>query len=233
MEKGKKVISIIIFFITTILVSLMFIQFRTVETTNSMGIESMREEELREEILAWKTKYTEIEERIQSNNEKIQEYAEIIQNNQQSSELLDAELKEYEMLIGKTEVIGNGVVITLTDNSIMYYKAVNLLYLVNTLKEAGAEAISIDGQRITNASEIVYINNKYILVNGTRISSPYVFKVIGNQQELVDELNFPDVGYVQDYKQRGYTIDIRTEENITVEAYNGEISIEHIKEEEK
>lgn len=232
MEKGKKVISIIVFFITTILVALMFIQFRTVETTNSMGIESMREEELREEILAWKTKYTEIEEKLQSNNEKIKEYAEIIQNNQQSSELLDAELKEYEMLIGKTEVVGDGVIITLTDNSIMYYKAVNLLYLVNTLKEASAEAISINGQRITNASEIVYINNKYILVNGERISSPYVFKVIGNQQELVDELNFPDVGYVQDYKNRGYTIDMRTESNITIEAYNGEISIEHIKEEE-
>ena len=35
-----------------------------------MGIESMREEELRDEILAWKTKYTEIEERIKLNNEK-------------------------------------------------------------------------------------------------------------------------------------------------------------------
>ena len=46
MEKGKITISIVVFFISVMLVSLIFIQFRTVEETNSMGIESMREDEL-------------------------------------------------------------------------------------------------------------------------------------------------------------------------------------------
>ena len=57
MEKGKVVISSVIFIITVVLVSLIFIQFRTVEETNIMGIESMREDELRQEVLDWKTKY--------------------------------------------------------------------------------------------------------------------------------------------------------------------------------
>lgn len=232
MGNGKKVITVVVFFISMILVSLMFIQFRTVETTNSMGLEIMREEELRQEIIAWKTKQEEIEQKLVSNKEKIEEYKNIIQNNQQSSELLEAELKEYEMLIGKTRVTGDGVIITLTDNSIMYYKALNLLYLVNTLKDASAEAISINGHRIVNNSEIVYINNKYILVNGERISSPYVVKAIGDQEKLVNELNFSDVGYIQDYKQRGYTIEMKEESNIIIEAYNGEILLEHLKEEE-
>lgn len=70
MEKGKITISIVVFFISVMLVSLIFIQFRTVEETNSMGIESMREDELRQEILEWKTKYNEVGEKVESNNQK-------------------------------------------------------------------------------------------------------------------------------------------------------------------
>ena len=110
MEKGKVVISSVIFLITVVLVSLIFIQFRTVEETNMMGIESMREDELRQEVLDWKNKYNEIDEKLKSNNAKIEEYTKTIRNNEQSSQLLDAELNEYNMLVGKTNVTGDGAI---------------------------------------------------------------------------------------------------------------------------
>ena len=230
MEKGKVVISIVIFFIALMLVSLMFIQFRTVEESNLLGIETMREEELRQEILEWKTKYNEIDEKLKSNNEKIQEYTDIIQNNKQSSELLDTELKEYNMLVGKTNVVGDGVVLKLIDTNEVSYSAGNLVYLVNELKYAGAEAISINNQRIINMTDIVSINEKYILVNGERILSPYEVKVIGNQQQLEQILNFPNSGFIDDYKNKGYTIEMRMQSNITVPAYNQQIDLKYIKE---
>ena len=65
MEKGKVTISVVIFFITAMLVSLMFIQFRTVEETNSLGIEDMREDELRQEMIRWKTQFEEIDSKLQ------------------------------------------------------------------------------------------------------------------------------------------------------------------------
>ena len=141
MEKGKITISIVVFFISMMLVSLMFIQFRTVEETNSLGIEEMREDELRQEILNWKAKYNDVNQQLKSNNEKIDEYTNIIQNNQEASTLLDKELKEYDMLVGKTNVFGEGVEITLTDNEFFTYSASNLICLVNELRYAGAEAI--------------------------------------------------------------------------------------------
>ena len=119
MEKGKITISIVVFFITTMLVSLIFIQFRTVEETNQLGIESMREDELRQQILYWKTKYNEVNEKTENNNEKIEEYNKIIENNQESSELLDKELNEYNMLGGKTDVVGEGIILKLIDNQEM------------------------------------------------------------------------------------------------------------------
>ena len=71
MEKGKVVISSVVFLITVVLVSLIFIQFRTVEETNMMGIESMREDELRQEVLDWKNKYNEIDEKLKIKEQEL------------------------------------------------------------------------------------------------------------------------------------------------------------------
>ena len=231
MEKGKITISIVIFFITTMLVSLIFIQFRTVEETNSMGIESMREDELRQEILNWKTKFNEIDEKVKSNNQKIEDYSKIIQNNQESSALLDEELKEYDMLVGKTNVTGNGIVLKLTDNQDCSYTSSNLVYLINELKYAGAEAISINNQRIINTTDIVGINsNQYILVNGERIVGPYEIKAIGNKDEFEKIINFPKEGFVPYYKAKGYTIEMSYEDNIKINGYDKQITLKYLKE---
>lgn len=230
MEKGKITISIVVFFISMMLVSLMFIQFRTVEETNSLGIEEMREDELRQEILNWKAKYNDVNQQLKSNNEKIDEYTNIIQNNQQASTVLDKELKEYDMLVGKTNVFGEGVEIILTDNEFFTYSASNLISLINELRYAGAEAISINDQRIINTTEIVSINSRYILVNGERVSSPYTIKAIGNQNDLNKTLNFPNEGIIPAYKTRGYTIEMNTKSDITIKAYDKEITLKYMQE---
>ena len=232
MEKGKIIISVVIFFITVTLISLMFIQFRTVEESNLLGIETMREEELRQEILEWKTKYTEINEQLQANNEKIEEYTDIITNNKQASDLLDSELNEYNMLVGKTNVIGDGVIIKLIDTLEMSYSASHLVYLINELKYAGAEAISINEKRIINMTDIVSINEQYILVNGERVVSPYEVKAIGDKQRFDEILNFPNSGFIDDYKNKGYTIEINMQSGVKIPAYNQEIELKYIKEAE-
>ncbi len=229
MEKGKITISIVVFFISMMLVSLIFIQFRTVEESNAIGIESMREDELRQEILNWKTKYNEIDEKIKSNNEKIEEYAKTIQNNQQSSELIDKELNEYNMLVGKTDVTGDGIIMKLSDNPELSYTSSNLVYLINELKYSGAEAISINGQRVVNTTDIVGINsNQYILVNGERIVSPYEIKAIGNKDNFEKIINFPNEGFYPYYKSKGYTIEMNYQSNIKINGYNKEITLKYL-----
>ena len=46
------------------LVALIFIQVRTVDESNSMGIESMQEDELRQQVSEWKNKYEEIQSNL-------------------------------------------------------------------------------------------------------------------------------------------------------------------------
>ena len=91
------------------------IQFKTVEEVNEADIENMRETELSERLSTWKTEYEEISEKLIETNSRIAEYNEKIEANEESSELLDKELLQSNILLGNTEVQGEGVVVTLAD----------------------------------------------------------------------------------------------------------------------
>ena len=77
--------------------------------------------------------------------------------------------------------------------------------IVNSLKVAGAEAISINNERIINMSDIVDINLNddewFIKVNGQRILAPYEIKAIGNQTYLESAL-LGNGGYVDELKKQ-------------------------------
>lgn len=233
MDKGKKVISIVVFLITVVLVSLISIQFKTVEETNSIGIETMQEEELRKSIVEWKLKYEEVNNKVEANYGKIGEYTNVIQNNKQASEMLDNELAEYNMLVGKTNVVGEGIVLKLSDSFARTYSSGNLVYLINELKYAGAEAISINGQRIINMTDIVTIQEKYILINGQKINAPYEVKVIGDRSKLKEVLEFPKDGFIDDYRNQGYLIEMTESNEVHIPAYNQEIELKYLKEVEE
>lgn len=237
LKKGKLTMTITIGLICFILCYVMFIQFKTVEETNITQIELMRETELREKISLWKERYEEINEELEDTQTKINEYKEKSESNQEASALLDDELLKAKTLAGLTDVKGNGIVITIkdqeTDNGIV--EAYELLDLVNELKLAGAEAICINDQRITNASEIVNVAitdvDKVILVNTKRISSPYVIKAIGSQQYLESALTTKTVGYLDLHSEKD--IKIERQNNIKILKYTDNIKIKYAQDREE
>ena len=56
-DKANVTMSISILLVSVVLVAVLFIQFKTVEKVNETEIETMRDEELREKISYWKSKY--------------------------------------------------------------------------------------------------------------------------------------------------------------------------------
>ena len=223
MKKEKTMMAIIIGIICIILITVMFAQFKTVEETDITGIETAREAELQTMLSSWKTKYEEIEEKLIETNKKIVEYNEKIQSNGQASELLDEELEQSNLLVGKTNVQGEGIIITLKDNDEKSIEASDLRTLINELKLAGAEAISINDKRIINMTEIVDVNG-VILVNEDRIVSPYIVKAIGNQTYLSSALSLKTSGFIDSNTILGKTVEMTKEKNISIMAYNSKKS---------
>jgi uncharacterized protein YlxW (UPF0749 family) len=82
-----------------------------------------------------------------------------------------------------------GVIVTVNDGEYRRVTSYDLLQLLNQLRSAGAEAISINDQRVVYDTYIVDINNAFIQMSGgdirtEKLSAPYVVKVIGDPTYL-------------------------------------------------
>lgn len=227
MNKEKNIIIVTIGLISLILSCVMFMQFKVVNKTDIAEIESMREDELQEALSEWKEKYEETSAKLQDTEEKINEYKVKSESSEETSKLVEKELEESNIVLGKTDVTGPGIQVILTDNDEKEYAARDLLNIVNELKAAGAEAISINGERIINLTDIVDISNRYILVNSNKISSPYTILAIGDENYLKSALNIKN-GYVDTKQKEGYTISVEGKNNLKINKYAKEINLKYI-----
>ena len=167
--KGRITMIISIGCTAFILSMVIFTQFKTVEETDITAIETMRETELRAELANWKEKYEELEEKIDERNDKIAEYKAELASGADQSNVLENEIKEAESYLGYLNLKGEGITVTLQDNENKSIDYSDLLTLVNELNSAGAEAISVNDERITSRSEITLINNTFIFVNDKKM----------------------------------------------------------------
>ena len=223
-------VAIVMFIVCITLTSVMLMQFKTVEETDITDIKNMREAELRKTLSEWKTKYEETYAQLETTNKKIAEYNEKIEKNEAASELIDKELKQSNVAVGKTDVYGEGVIVTLNDTDEKDIEASDLIKLVNELKYAGAEAISINGVRIMPMTDIVDIDSYIIIKPSQRIVSPYVVKAIGNQTYLVSTLCLKNSGYVDKYNNSGKSVKLEKQRNIKITKYTGNMDIKYMKE---
>lgn len=228
-DKNKIVLSVISAILAVVLISLSVIQFKSVERYQKTDVEGLRDDELKTQIASYQSRYNEAEEQYEDNLNKINEYKQT--SNDNNSTTLDDEVSDAKTLLGLTDVTGKGVVITLTDTDEAQYTSENLRYLVNELKYAGAEAISINENRIVNLTDIVTINESYIVIYGNvRISSPYTVKAIGDTSYLTSTLNMKNSGFVDLMKSSGLDINVVESANISIPKYTKDFSTEYMKE---
>lgn len=232
-NKATLALSIVSGAIALVLIASMFVQFRTVNESKELNIEGLRDDELRTQIASYKSKYEETMEQYNANQNTINEYETAINENKETTELLDEEINQAKSLIGLTNVKGSGVIVTLTDteDALYTYIADDLIMLLNELKYAGAEAISINDNRIINLADIVTLNDGLIILYGNvRLTSPYVVKAIGDPTYLMSTLSIKNSGYIDQMKANGMAIDVKQDNNIEIGAYTGDLDIKYMKE---
>lgn len=120
-------------------------------------------------------------------------------------------------IVGKSAVIGKGLEIIIEETE-SKLTALSFLQIVNDLNSAGAKAISINGQRITNMTDMMDISGTYILINSNPIKAPYIIDVIGNQEKIENTLNYNN-SYITKIKSKGNNVDIYRIKNIKIDEY--------------
>lgn len=157
-----------------------------------------------------------------------------------STQKLDRTLVEQSddaaLAAGLVALKGRGVVVTLddapagdlTEQAIAH--AADLRDIVSLLRGSGAEAISINDERVVATTAIDCIVNT-ILVNETRLSNPFVVRAIGDADKLARLLDDPQV--LQDLHRRvlseGVVFKVESSSEVTVAAYQGTMPGKNIK----
>lgn len=231
-KKASKSLVISIALTAFVLGLTMAIQFKTVTETDIVGIEVMREAELRTELASWKSKYEDATLKIEEDDRKIEEYTQEIEDNNNISELLEREVSEAEIIAGYTDVSGPGIIVTLEDSDKMQITSDDIISLLNELKLAGAEAISINNQRIVSLTDVSNIDYKFIMVNTAkeigraRIESPYIIKAIGNQKYLESAISIK-YGFLDSMKSNEKNANYVLEDNIMISKYDGTLDYKY------
>lgn len=235
-NKEKTIISLIIGSMVFVLTMVIFIQFKTISHTDINALETLQQSELRTEIATIKAQYDETLTKLEETNSMIKDYEESINTDKEASVLLQEELIKSQNLLGKNQVQGEGVIITLTDVEVGKYgkiTAADLIELLNYLKTAGAEAISINDQRIVFNSYVVDITGGFIGVNGRRLVSPYQVKVIGDITYLESGLSQKQYGYIDSKTNQGKSVILEKSSDILINSYNGSLKFKYAKEAEQ
>lgn len=238
---NRKQIAITLGIMCFILSIAIVIQIKTMNDANSTASQTLLDNKLRDEVLRWKEKYDNISEDLKRSEQRLEEVRTVATQNDTSAQAKQEQLKENNILLGLTDVIGDGVVIELQDGTasetdtflgiensskkIVHYS--DLIALVNELNNTGAEAIEINGQRIVNTSAIT-CEGTVIKVNGEKIGSPFVIKAIGSQGLLYGSVT--RIGsYIDVLVSEGVLVNARKEDDITINKYTGVITSKYIK----
>jgi uncharacterized protein YlxW (UPF0749 family) len=142
-----------------------------------------------------------------------------------SQRQLDSSVTKLATVAGATEVTGPGVTITVDDAEGSgsglggVVRDSDLQLLANGLWQAGAEAVSIGGQRLTTLSSIRYAGQA-ITVDYRSLTPPYVVLAIGDPDTLAARLLQTEAGslWVSLRANYGIRFDIETSPEVTLPA---------------
>lgn len=198
----------------------------------SKGVKHVGVENIQEIIQAVEKEKAEIEQLkglLTTYNDQITLY------NQQGDDTelvlqLERRKATLETYLNYTDVAGPGVVVIVDDaareaiegengNNLIVHDS-DISIIVDELREAGAEAISINDTRIVFNSTVIVCVGPTVKINGEQMSSPYVIKAIGNRKHLEAAITAPDsyADYLSDY---GLFVEVNTSISVEIDKYDG------------
>ena len=194
------------------------VQFRTAQDAKG-SLSQQRIEEISDRLLQTEHERDELSEELH----KMQTAA-VSTDNQQDKDLL-----RYRAALVPLE--GEGVIVRMDDSTKPAKAGENpnlyvihdddLLRVVNELRAAGAEAIAINGQRLTGTSEI-RCAGPTLSVNNVRSSAPFEIRAIGDKKSLENALRMRG-GVAETLGVWGIQLDIKASNDVYIPPYRGSI----------
>ncbi|WP_235801750.1 DUF881 domain-containing protein [Ureibacillus manganicus] len=155
-----------------------------------------KDESYREELIKQQERNKELSEELNELNQRIRDYEKSFASNQDEYDVLLQEAEKLRLMLGDIPAVGQGIRITLNDseynpnnsnpNEYIVHES-HIFKVINELKISGAEAITINGQRL-KANSYINCTGPVITIDGKQYPAPFVIEAVGNPEVLISSL---------------------------------------------
>lgn len=196
------------------------VQLRVSSLSESESSQTKITDKLKDEIFRLNDENVKLAEKFQNTTSELDDARNQAAQNDSSSKDTSELIKKYTIVSGKTDVTGQGIIIKYksSDNEAKADMVKDLRDIVNEIKNAGAEAIEINNQRIVGTTAIEMVKNK-IEINDTEVSENFIIKAIGDSNLMYSGLIRPG-GTIENIRESGVSIEINSENTIKINKYN-------------
>ena len=217
---------------------LLMLQFRSVRINQAdIASQPARIEQLLERLTEMETRNAKLSDQLEQAKTDIEKMRNAASESGGIVETMAEQLRRSEVLSGEATVQGPGLVVTLSDsqsaggattneNAFVVHDS-DLLNVINELRSAGAEALSLNGERILATSEIRCAGNT-VSVNNTRYAAPFVIRAIGDPDAMEHALMMRS-GIVDELERFLIEITIEKRENLVIEGTKNNIVFRYAK----
>ncbi|WP_349410416.1 DUF881 domain-containing protein [Pseudalkalibacillus sp. SCS-8] len=219
--RGKYVIYSLVLLVTGFMISFSY-HYAEQERKHPTNDQWKRENQLRSSILSIQKENRSLQKDLEKAQSIVSKMEEKLANQEKKSFNLVEEVKKMRKVVGQVPVKGQGIVVSLEDRS--YIPATenpndyivheeHIRMVIHELYVTGAEAVAINGQRISHTS---YINcvGPVVNVDGIKHPAPFVISAIGDPDILWNSLNLS--GNITDQLVDD-GIEVRMEKEVNIE----------------
>lgn len=194
---------------------------KTSETMNSQHFD--QENLYREELIEQQERNKELSDETNFLQQKIREYEQSFSASEEQYNELVKQAEDLRLLLGDIKGVGQGIRVTLKDgdydptslnpNEYIVHES-HVLRVLNELKISGAEAISINGQRLM-ANSYIKCTGPVITVDGHQYPAPFVIEAIGDSDNLISALQIVG-GVVDQLLADNIIVSVEKEQQLTM-----------------
>lgn len=200
--------------------------------------QAQRTEELQIELGKEQEKNADLFQQLTSAQNDLKQYREEAEDSSDYAKILSQQLQRSELLAGLTAAQGPGIVLTISDSTaqapdanttaekeMLIIHDSDLRLIVTELNAAGAEALSINGERIISTTPIRCVG-PVINVNEHKMAPPYEISAIGDPKTLEAAVNMRG-GLKDVFSAVGIEVSIRTEDKLNLPRYTGLVNFKY------
>lgn len=191
-------------------------QYKSINYNQSIAtLQNKRVDELQTEYIKLQRQKNDLQDRLKELEKENQTYEKVKAGDSDAARQIQENLDKARIFAGLTNVKGKGLVVTLENNGpYISVLDVDILSVVNELRASGAQAISVNDERIVAMSEVREAG-QYIMINGKQMISPYIIKAIADPNQLERSLRLMG-GVLESLEEDQLKVDVRQDDNITI-----------------